>query len=116
MKLSKAKMERLDNRYTAYNPDQEIDGPDALVDLVCPIHGPYRTRSEKLRQKYFRRTMHPPDCPGCKAHPIKDREYIAKIAQMWSIYIDGNPYMFDPEDYPISPDFAFMAHWKAPIL
>ena len=115
MRLSEAKMERLDARYTAYNPDQEVDGPDALVDLVCPIHGPYRTRSENLRENRTKRTLKPPRCPGCKSDKQTDIEYLTTVKILWSIYNDGNQSNLDEEDYPIAPEFGFMEHWKPPI-
>ena len=115
MKLSKAKMERLDARYTAYNPDQEVDGPDALVDLVCPIHGPYRCRSEHLTQRYTKRTVRPPQCKGCRAEKLSDNEFRRMVTTLWSIYLEGNPRYYDEEDYPIHPDFKFMNHWNKPV-
>ena len=115
MKLSKQKRETLDARYTAYNPDQEADGPDSLVDLVCPLHGPYKCLSKHLLNMYTKWTQRPPKCPGCKSEKRTDIEYLTYVKMLWSIYNDGNPYMHDPEDYPIHPEFSFMNHWKVPI-
>ena len=112
-RLAKSKMSCLDEHYTSYNPDQEIEGPDTLVDLCCALHGPYSVPSERLRQKYIYH-LKPPHCPGCKADKLTDAEYLSEIKTRWSIQLEDNPQGLFEEDYPTDSAFKFMNHWNKP--
>lgn len=115
MKLSPQKRSTLDERYVSYNPDQEVDGPDTPIELVCALHGPYSVRSERLLREYTKRTLRAPQCAGCRKDKLTDTQYRRAMLDFWSIYREGNEQELDEEDYPISPEFVFMEHWNKPL-
>ena len=101
--------DRLDLRLVAYNPDQDVDGPDSLVDLVCPIHGAYRCRRERLRQKYMCDHLRAPGCEGCKEEKVNDREYLELASFTKSVVRDQNETLI--ELYEVPPEYVPLPHW-----
>lgn len=112
--LTNKQKELLDLRYTSYNVDQTVNGPDTPVDLVCALHGPYKCLSRDISSSKTRYTLRPPQCEGCKDRKATDANYRRQIRELWSVHVTGNEYI-DPADYPIHPDFVFMKHWNQPI-
>ena len=112
MKLTRNQREALDMRYTAYNPDEVLEEDNTSFTLICPLHGAYRCESERLKQRYMKRTLRPPSCPFCENGKGTDREFMSYIRDaMEARQTDSYT---DPEDYPLHEDYKLMEHWKKP--
>ena len=110
--LSKAKREILDHRYTLYEPNVLVEGPETQIDVVCPLHGPYKAVVGKLRQKYTYYSLKPPQCPGCRHNRLDPNELRRRIKYAFRA-LAGYPGM---ESYLPAPEWVPLEIWKEPLM
>ena len=55
--LNKYRKAALDERFVLYDPEQLLEGPDDLVDMVCAIHGEYQAQLKRLGSNYCYRHL-----------------------------------------------------------
>ena len=103
----------LDNRFVLYDPEQQLAGPEDLVNLVCPIHGAYQVALKKLHRMYTYRTLKAPGCPGCRFSRLPDPEYLREVKYRFRGLTRGGVMA---ELYPPAPGWAVMEHWIEPRL
>lgn len=113
MKLSHYKKANLDARYTWYDPDQELENDESMVQLCCAIHGPYEVQSKYLKQEYLKRHLYAARCPGCKDDALSDSDYRMQISLRLKAY---NGDKVQQMLYPVHPDWKPLDHWCAPKL
>ena len=106
MRLTKAMKRALDLRFTSYDPDQEVETEEGLVNLCCPLHGPYKATYRKLRGDYLKRHLKSPQCPECN-----DSKYNQKSVQVReAIAAAVNELKWGVPD-STHPDYRLMEHW-----
>ena len=109
MKLGRYKKANLDARYTSYDPEQEFEGDDSLIDLCCPIHGPYQAKSSQLMKMSLRRTLRAPHCQECRRERLSDREYLMQAVFRLKAYRgDKVQQMLNPPH----PEWHPLEHWE----
>lgn len=113
MKLSKTITGKLDERFVLYDPEQELTDKNSLVNLVCPLHGPYTREAGKLDARYLNHSLKPPGCPGCRHKGQSDPEYLRQVNYRFR-GLTGNAVML--ELYPPAPEWYPMDHWVRPTL
>ena len=111
--LNKYRKAALDERFVLYNPEQLLDGPDDLVDLVCPIHGKYQVALKRIDARYTQNKLKAPGCPGCRFSRLPDPEHLRQVKYRFRGLTRGGVMAVL---YPPAPGWTVMEHWIEPRL
>jgi hypothetical protein len=111
--LNKHRRAALDERFVLYDPEQLLDGPGDLVNLVCPFHGAYQVSLSRIDARYTQNKLKAPGCPGCRYSRVPDVEYLRQVKFRFRGRTSGG---YWAELYPAHPDWTVMPHWKEPML